>query len=97
MNKLIVTSAAVVLVAGCQATHQWGAEQPEWQENGASVRHMVRRQVANPNVIGNPPDGVVEAYDGQRTDVLIRAHRQQSGNAKSVEKPIQASSSGRLN
>ena len=97
MNKLIVTSAAVVLVAGCQATHQWGAEQPEWQENGASVRQMVRRQVANPNVIGNPPDGVVSAYDGQRTDTLIRAYRQQAGDAKTVEKPIQMTNSGRLN
>ena len=97
MKKLLMISAALLFVAGCAATHQWGAEEPEWQEHGVVVEEMVRRQVANPTVINNPPVGVIEAYDGQQLDTAIRAHRQQVGNAKSVDTPIQTGTGGRLN
>ena len=97
MNKLIMISASLLLFVGCAATHQWGAEVPEWQEPGLAVNQMVRKQVANPNVIANPPAGVVQAYDGERTDNAIRAYRSVQGDVKDVEKPIQVGNDGNLN
>ena len=96
MKKLILLSAVIAGAAGCAATHQWGAETPLWNEHGAVVDAMVRKQVANPNVIANPPSGVVESYDGVLVDKTLQKHRGNLGDAKKVEKSISVGAGARL-
>ena len=55
MYKSIVVISAVVLSYGC-------AETPEWTP-GQDVRKMGELQVANKDVIDNPPEGVVAGYN----------------------------------
>jgi hypothetical protein len=85
MYKSIVVISAVVLSYGC-------AETPEWTP-GQDVKKMVELQVANKDVIDNPPEGVVAGYNGARGETVMKAYRSGEGG-KNVKKPITASASG---
>jgi type IV pilus biogenesis protein CpaD/CtpE len=97
MNRLLLLSAALLTMTGCAETQQWGAETPPPLDHGMVVKQMIRGQVANPNVIRNPPEGVVEGADGERTDKVVQAHRQALGNAQTIAQPIRTGASGTVN
>lgn len=85
MYKSIVVISAVVLSYGC-------AETPEWTP-GLDVKQMVELQVANKDVIDNPPEGVVAGYNGSRGETVMKAYRSGEGG-QNVKKPISTSASG---
>lgn len=85
MYKSIVVISAVVLSYGC-------AETPEWTP-GEDVRKMVELQVANKDVIDNPPEGVVAGYNGAKGETVMKGYRSGEGG-RNVKKPITASASG---
>ncbi len=85
MYKSIVVFSAVVLSYGC-------AETPEWTP-GQDVTKMVELQVANKDVIDNPPEGVVAGYNGARGETVMKAYRSGEGS-QNVKAPITPSASG---
>ena len=97
MNKTILLSAIFLLSTGCAATHQWVSETPHWTELGTAYNLMVTKQVANPNVILNPPAGVIEAGDGQVADEVIKTYRDTFGTATEVDTAISVGAGATLN
>ena len=96
MNKLIFLCTTLSVVSGCSAVHQWGAETPRWTP-GLVVDEVATLQVANPNVIDNPPPGVVVGQDGTKGIGIIKAYRESVGDANKVREVITPSATGLRN
>jgi hypothetical protein len=100
MNKTITAWSAIGLLSGllsgCGAVHQWGAETPPWTP-GLVADEVAVLQVANPNVIDNPPPGVVVGQDGPKGVAIIKAYRESLGDAGRIREVITPSATGVTN
>jgi len=85
-GQLLASLSAALLLAACA-----GEPTQTEREFGDSVRQMIAAQTYDPSTLTNPPEGAIEATDGQMLEGALEAYRTTISDQSNVGDEIQIS------